>query len=196
MLDEPSKNGGAASQACKGKEGASARIELSRENIKLSDEPYTVKYLPLSQGLFTVIDSEDFERCNKFKWCAMRTANSFYATRKVRITPRKRASQLLSRFIMGITDREIDVDHINHNTLDNRKENLKPCSHRQNMWNLNPKRKKSSNFTGVCREKRAKPWKAYIRISGKLRNIGNFSEELEAATAYRVAFTILVGETP
>ena len=78
-----------------------------------------------------------------------------------------------------------EVDHINGDKLDNRKDNLRFCTHQQNMVNWNNKRGKSK-YRGVSWCKRDKKWKAQIQSHSKNRLIGRFREEEEAAKAYNI----------
>lgn len=75
------------------------------------------------------------------------------------------------------------VNHINLNKLDNRVENLEIISQRKNA---NRKHLKStSKYTGVSWFKRDSNWRAYIRLNGKYKHLGNYDCELEAAMAYQ-----------
>lgn len=85
----------------------------------------------------------------------------------------------LHRYIMGVTDPNIHVDHINGNTLDNRKENLRLATHEQNMGNQKAK--------GCIYDKRKKKWRAYIWANKKQNTIGFYSTEKEAREAYKKA---------
>ena len=80
------------------------------------------------------------------------------------------------------------VDHINHNGLDNRKKNLRIVTPQQNTWNARPfKDQGKSKYKGVSWEKKYKKWKANICIENKLKHIGYFDNEKEAAEAYDTA---------
>ena len=72
------------------------------------------------------------------------------------------------------------VDHINHDTLDNRRSNLRICTHKQNLANRKKHKLATSKYKGVRRINRKTPWEA--EISGKY--IGVFKTEKEAALAY------------
>ena len=74
------------------------------------------------------------------------------------------------------------VNHINFNKQDNRVENLEIVTQRENS---NKKHiKSSSKYTGVCWNKQAKKWHSQIRINGKIKHLGYFTEEDLAANAY------------
>tara|TARA_R110002153_G_scaffold634_1_gene2927 strand:- start:326 stop:823 length:498 start_codon:yes stop_codon:yes gene_type:complete len=82
------------------------------------------------------------------------------------------------------------VDHINGVKEDNNVSNLQVVSQRENT--SKDKRNGSSRYIGVCWDKWNKRWKASIKINGKLNNLGNFRDELEAAKAYQIALLELV----
>lgn len=86
------------------------------------------------------------------------------------------------------------VDHINGNALDNRRENLRICTHQQNQWN----RKKApgiSLYKGVTHFKDAlKPWMARVECNGVRKSYGSYRTQLEAAFAYDEAAVRLFGE--
>ena len=79
------------------------------------------------------------------------------------------------------------IDHIDSNPLNNRLENLRVVSHRENTTFGTLKRDTSSKYTGVYWNKNAKKWKAQIKINGKQKHLGYFNSELEAAEAYKNA---------
>jgi hypothetical protein len=73
------------------------------------------------------------------------------------------------------------VDHINNNRADNRLENLQIISQRENT---SKEQRGSSKYTGVSWYKSRNKWMAYININGKLKNLGLFNCEEDAAYAY------------
>ena len=78
---------------------------------------------------------------------------------------------------------EIIVDHINNNPLDNRVENLQLITQRENC--LKDKKNKTSQYQGVCWDKKSKKWRTSIRLNGCKINIGLFNNEYEAHLAYQ-----------
>jgi len=100
---------------------------------------------------------------------------------------------MLHRFIMGVTDPHIDVDHRNHNGLDCQRENLRRCVRGENTGNLR-KYRGSSQYKGVSWDKRDKRWRAVVRVHGVTKHLGRFTEEADAARAYDAAARAAFGE--
>jgi hypothetical protein len=97
---------------------------------------------------------------------------------------------MMHRVIMQ--PRELEhVDHINGDTLDNRRCNLRVCSARENIAN-NHKTWGASKFRGV--QKSGKKWVAAIRYKGEKTHLGTFENEVDAAIAYDREFLKLYGE--
>ena len=88
----------------------------------------------------------------------------------------------LHRFLMDAPQGMV-VDHIDGNTLDDRRRNLRVCTQQQNRYNTRPQRK-SSHFKGVCWDKAKRRWMVYVRHEGKSIFVGRFCSEVEAARAY------------
>lgn len=139
----------------------------------------------LSQGQFATVDESDFEDVSQFKWSAQWCQNtqSFYAVRTYwQGTKSKR--EHMHRRICGLgAGRVPEVDHVNHNTLDNRKVNLRTGTHRDNCLN---RRDQSKHGVGVQLVNRltAKPFRAWFRSGdGRWTHIGYFATAEEAREA-------------
>jgi hypothetical protein len=155
-------------------------------------------YINISQGQVAIIDLEDLERVDKEytgSWYAGydKKPKTFYVFGKLNIGNGKRKTISLHRFIMEATDSRIQVDHKNHNGLDNTRENLRLCTRQENQQNRNS-RTGTSNYKGLYWNKRASKWHAQIRFSGYLINIGYFTNETDAAKAYDRKALELFGE--
>lgn len=125
---------------------------------------------------YAIIDTEDLDKVKYTKW---KLSGSGY----VMNTPKFRGeSKHMSRVILGTNH---FVDHINHNTLDNRKKNLREVTKSQNQMNV--------NYKGVNKRKDGKFY-AHIKLNGKLINLGVYVFEEEAYFARWYAETILFKE--
>lgn len=151
------------------------------------------KTIPLSRGKFAIVDDEDFERVNQYKWTY---EGGGYATRQVFKEvegKRKRAKIMMHRFILGLPD-GLCCDHANWDKLDNRRENLRPATHAQNMANRPKRQGCSSQYKGVSWLERDKRWVSCIKVEGRRFHLGNFSDPIAAALAYDVAAYAAWGE--
>ena len=138
-----------------------------------------MKEIQLTQGKVALVDDEEFEKLNQFKWCAKKDGNTFYAIRGIRIGSKTQTIQM-HNFIMNGKG----VDHIDHNGLNNQKSNLRFCTQSENMMNRSKGGNCTSIYKGVSFHKRDKIWRAKIHINGKDIHLGNFISEIEAAKAY------------
>ena len=149
---------------------------------------YYFRRIPLTQGKFAIVDPDDFDWLNKYKWQAHKNASTFYAKRHTRIGERAKTSSVcMHRKIINAPDNLV-VDHINYNGLDNRKANLRLATRRQNSLHvirtMNPG---SSKYKGVSWHTHKKRWGAQITNNGKTRFLGYFTDEIEAAKVYDCA---------
>ena len=83
--------------------------------------------------------------------------------------------------------RVLQIDHIDNCKTNNRIDNLQLLSQRANVSKGFRSKKTSSQYTGVCLDKRAGKWRAGIMINGKIIHLGYFTDEREASEAYQVA---------
>lgn len=139
-----------------------------------------MKEIPLTRGKVALVDDEDYERIAKHKWYA---DSRGYAKRTDTGTKENRYRKLLlmHREIMN-PPKDMHIDHINGNTGDNRKENLRVCTRSQNKHNGKAQRNNRFGHRGVslCYGK----WYAKIRMNGKLIYIGHYLTKEEAIKAY------------
>lgn len=151
-----------------------------------------MKEILLSKGFAAIIDDDDFERVSKFKWYTRSNGGSkFYAATG---TPGDSNKKIyLHRFILEAPS-NLQVDHINGNTMDNRKENLRLCTIQENLRNKKASGQyKGAIYAGKGRDL-AKPWSARISHEGKNLYLGYYATAEEAAKAYDKAAKELYGE--
>lgn len=141
------------------------------------------KRIPLTQGKFAIVDDTDFDWLNQWKWYTHADLITYYATRWV-YKPKPRRRVFMHRLILS-PPKDMMTDHINGNGLDNRRCNLRVCTSSQNQQNSRKHRGCSSIYKGVSRNTgRGKTWVAYICTNGRLRQLGAFDDEWDAACAY------------
>lgn len=103
----------------------------------------------------------------------------------------------MHRMIMGLESGDKrEVDHINGDGLDNRKENLRICTKAQNAWNQGPRsgKKYRTGYKGITFDKSKNRWMALIQKNRKNYYIGSYQNPCEAALAYNKKATELFGE--
>lgn len=146
------------------------------------------KIIELTKGQVTQVDDDDYEKYARYSWRAsLRTGyqvTAYAASRTIRLGDGRHKSVYLHRIIMGLIHSSQQVDHINHDTLDNRKENLRVVSQSTNQRNKRPQKGGSSRFTGVVWRKENKKWVAQTRHHRKTIHLGSYDTEIEAAIAY------------
>lgn len=145
-----------------------------------------MKEIKLTKGKVVLVDDEDFERLNQFKWFATFSDGKYYAGRQPPRNKTKRKAILMHREIMG-TPKGLQVDHRNGDGLYNCKENLRNCTNQQNHQNLNYHRDNILKIKGVSWDKKYKKFVARIKANGKPIILGYFNVLGDADSAYRIA---------
>ncbi len=146
-----------------------------------------MKLIPLSQGEVAMVDDSDYDYLNQWKWYAMRFNNTFYAVRNIRVSDNKRGQIKMHRLLLGLTKRAEYGEHIDHNGLNNQRNNLRVATHAENMSNKNSHSNSTSKYLGVCWHRHHGKWMAGIRKNKVAHYIGYFETEIEAAKAYDAA---------
>lgn len=148
----------------------------------------------LTKGYLAKVDDEDYDRINQYKWCVFGEDHHPYAERRIK-TEKGSHLQLMHRLVVN-APKGMVVDHINHNGLDNRKENLRICTDRENRLNSRKYNYKNSysKYRGVTWDKKRNKWVAQIMCNRKNYNLGVFDTQIEAAMAYDVKAVELHGQ--
>ena len=149
--------------------------------------------IPLTQGLFALVDGEDYEKLSKYKWYALKARNTYYAVRQKTVNHKKQKTIFMHRQILTAQTKD-ETDHCNHCGLDNRKYNIRLCTRSQNQHNSLPRKNTSSRFKGVYWCTSYRKWRCRIYISGQQIYLGSFSNEIKAAKAYDNKAKELFGE--
>ncbi len=176
---------------------ALAKMEASCEGGSIGDGPRTPpgckiaakKRIKLSCGKWAIVDAADYEQLSEYRWCALEKGRSWYA----KTLNRNGTILSMHRLILN-APKGLFVDHINHNGLDNRRENLRLCTHLENLRNARPSTGGSSKYKGVSWEKAKKRFRAKINHNRKGIHLGYFKNEIDAAKAYDKKAKELFGE--
>jgi hypothetical protein len=144
--------------------------------------------IPLTQGQVTKVDATRYKWLNQWKWYAKwrEHTQSFYAARNSAPDEKgKRFTIFMSREVLGLSrDDPRQADHWNHDTLDNRRENLRPASQSQNQWNAKKRKDNLSGYKGVTFDRTRNKWKARIQVNKKEITIGYFDTPEAAYIAF------------
>ncbi len=154
-----------------------------------------MKKIKLTQNQFALVDNEDYEKVNQYKWHIgyNKKSRTFYALRSQYNKKEKRDITIrMHRFIVNAKKGEM-VDHKKHNGLDNRKSNLRIVNNSQNQMNKRRHKNSTSKYKGVYRFNKNK-WRALIACNKIKHHIGLFINEIEAAKAYNKKAIELFGE--
>ncbi len=145
--------------------------------------------ISLTQGKFALINNEDYILLSNYNWCVIKGDRTFYAYCKI-----NNKTILMHRLIMKAKKGQ-QVDHINHNGLDNRKYyNLRFADNSQQSQNSRKKRDCSSKYKGIYWDKKRKRWHLRIYVDNKYIHLGYFKNEIEAAKIYDQAALKQFGE--
>lgn len=151
-----------------------------------SQQP-SVKLIPLTRGMFALVDDIDFERVSQHSWHLHRNPSDLlYARTTIKDSNGKRKKVRMHRFILNATAGRID--HANRNGLDNTRGNLRLATNSQNQGNSSKGfGVGTSAYRGVHWNRRQRAWRACISINNKTVWLGTYrgdTGEVDAARSY------------
>lgn len=135
-------------------------------------------WISLGDGEFALVDATAVDLLGDHVWGWMQGKTTKYAVRQ-----EGGRRVLMHRVIAGVPSGLL-VDHINHDGLDNRRENLRAATYAQNSANSRKKRGKSTPYKGIERSDSAASWSARMRVNGRRLHLGSFATPEAAARAY------------
>jgi hypothetical protein len=151
--------------------------------------------IPLTQRQVALVDAADYERLSQYRWCAQRSrgTRSFIAVRNSPAGSGKRSHVRMAREIMEAPP-GVQVDHKDHNTLNNQRGNLRLATPAQNQQNVRLSARNTSGFKGIWFDKQKRKWRAEIRANTVRTRLGWHRSPERAHAAYLEAAYRLHGE--
>lgn len=164
---------------------ASKRTIYDKNEIKIIGDICKMSLYDVKGNIIgeTIFDLEDFDRVKDKKWGKTDGKHDDIYVCSRSFENNKHTS--LHRFIMNAKDGDV-VDHINGNTVDNRKSNLRIVTNSQNAMNAKISSLSKSGYKGVSYMKRYNKWRAYIKYNGKQEHLGVFDDIGEAVNARQI----------
>lgn len=153
-----------------------------------------MKEIQLSRGHKAIVDDEDCDRLSQWRWNISTCNGGVYATRWERESGSERRQLVRMHVEIMNPPAGMLVDHINGDTLDNRRCNLRVCTKGQNQMNMRRNSRNTSGYRGVHWNKKNKKWTAMIRVANKKHYLGLFESVEAAAAAYAEASRKYHGE--
>lgn len=144
------------------------------------------------EGKYALVDDEDWERLNEWDWYVQFVSVHLQYVCRYERRNGKKMTVLMHREIAE-TPRGWHTDHVNGNGLDNRRVNLRICSHAENMRNRRPQGG-ASQYKGVFASSHSNAWRAEIKVGGARIRLGSWTHEDDAAKAYDAAARYYHGE--
>jgi hypothetical protein len=150
----------------------------------------SIRHIPLTRGMFAIVDVEDYVRLSQWNWYAarIRKTNIFYAARFTSVAEGRRMIFMHRELVPSELP---ETDHRNRNTLDNRKQNLSPCQRGDNQANRGKDKRNTSGYKGVSWSKSNEKWQAQTSVGGKNVHLG-FRDKPEDAYKLYCDFVISV----
>ena len=154
------------------------------------------RIITLTKGQVTQVDDKDYDWLKQWSWRAVgggnknsKKRNKFYAQTSRKIEGCYKGIKM-ARMILNAPS-GIEVDHIDGDSLNNCRSNLRLCTRQQNCWNVSAQRNTTSRFIGISFWARDQCYHAVIYHNGKTFYLGRFKKETEAARARdRAAFEL------
>lgn len=148
----------------------------------------------LTKGQYAIIDNDDWDAVSKYKWQV-----NEYRPGKFRAYARESRKLghkmfYMHRFILGVEDGSVHVDHIDGNPLNNTRTNLRTTDNAHNRYNSPKPSTNTSGYKGVSFSKVANKWHAYISFEKQRLHLGLFVTKEEAHEAYCAAAATYHGE--
>lgn len=140
------------------------------------------------------VDVEDLDLVREYSWYGVFLVRDQSVRVRATAPIGSHSRPVMARLLMNVLDNpDVVVDHKNHDTLDNRRCNLRVCERWQNLQN-NASRGGSSKYNGVSWNKLNRNWRVQICVNYRRIHVGSFKSEFNAALAYDKAARKHFGE--
>lgn len=149
-----------------------------------------MKKIELRNGGFTEVSDEDYNKVKLWKWYQQKDKDGYISVRGTIIQNNQRVKVRLHRWLLNAPYGS-HVDHIDHNSLNNCRDNLRLCTPGQNQMNTRKLKKGTSQYKGVIWDKKYHIWKSYIGYHHNRYKLGQFNNEIEAAQTRDCAAILL-----
>jgi hypothetical protein len=143
-----------------------------------------VAYVPLSAGYEAVIDVVDIPLVAGRNWCVKRSGRTNYAIANGRRVGGAREPRIWMHRVIAKAAGHEEVDHEDRDGLNNRRRNLTPGTHAENMQNVSMHRDNRLGVKGVHLCKETGRYRAQLMVAGKRENLGRFPTAEAASVAY------------
>lgn len=155
------------------------------------------RLIPLTKGQFAKVSPEDYDHLSQIKWNAAwwKNVGSYYALCKQKNEAGVSRPVSMHRLLLGLKEgNPLQGDHINHDTLDNRRENLRAATRSENQQNKGKTRRNKTGLKGVNLHKRSGLFRASITVNSKSCHLGYRKTAEEAHLLYVEAARSAHGE--
>jgi hypothetical protein len=152
-----------------------------------------MKEIQLTQGFVALVDDEDYELVSRYNWQAVTNGVHWYAVCTIYEDDGTQWSLRMHRLIIDAPD-DMEVDHVNRNTLDCRRNNMRLATRGQNNSNrVMPQGANGSGYRGVYRTTSGR-WRAQIKHGGIIHQLGSYDTPEQAARVWDEAAKQMHGE--
>lgn len=152
-----------------------------------------MRQIELTQGKVAIVSNEDYEYLSQWDWYANKGSSNWYAIRreylglfngKEKYNTFRMHREIAKRMGLDLTNL---IDHIDRNSLNNQRSNLRSVTNKQNCENQSLDKRNTSGYRGVSWDKNSHKWSAYIRHNYKLIYLGRYTSIEDAIDARKIA---------
>lgn len=160
-------------------------MKLKRDITCLSTGPSLL--VPLSQGAWSIVDQEDSDLVTGVPWALVVGNGNKHGYANRSKAPKQGALHRIIAMRMFGPLGNLEVDHINGLSLDNRRRNIRVCTPLENSRNKGMTSRNTSGHKGCFWHKRQRKWNGTIRVEKVAIHLGCFDSLEECAVAYQKA---------